>query len=212
MNEGGAYEVQLPNAATGETYYIRVAAADPSGARATGAYTLGATLVPAGPTTFVQTLSDSLTGLESVQYTSMDVVGGDRLTQFSLGATGGSSTAASAVRMTIFNSEGRAVFTIVALAGQPVATGSVWLASGAYTVALNAATADGSALESLGVSLASRALSDPIDPYPIDPLLPPPPPLQPITAPAPAPSPPPQPILDPITSPFLDLPGFTAVL
>jgi hypothetical protein len=211
MNEGESYQVQLPNAATGATYFIRVVAADPSGGRATGVYTLGATLVPHAGASFVQTLADTLSDAELVQYTQMEVAGGDRLTQFALGATGGSSTAASAVRMTIFDSAGHAVFTAVALAGQQITTGAVWLASGTYTVAFNAATADGSALGSLALSLESRTLSDPIDPYPIDPTLPPPPPLSPVTAPVPAPTPPPPPILDPITNPFAGLFGYTLI-
>jgi hypothetical protein len=72
----------------------------------------------------------------------------------------------------------------------------------------NAATQDGSTFSALAVSLASRALSDPIDPYVTDPTAPPPPPLVPITAPLPVPTPPPAPIVDPITNPFLGLLGF----
>src|SRR5207244_253123 len=83
-------------------------------------------------------------------------------------ATGGSATAATAVRMTLFDSTGHAVFTTVALAGQPLATGAVWLAAGNYTVVFNAATRDGSALGSLAVDVAARALSDPIDAYAAD--------------------------------------------
>src|SRR5205823_974494 len=48
-NDGGSFEVQLPNAAIGTTFYIRVSAADPSGGRSTGVYTLGATLSPTAP-------------------------------------------------------------------------------------------------------------------------------------------------------------------
>lgn len=209
MNEGGAYEVQLANATTGTTYYIRVAAANPTGSRNVGVYTLGATLVPVAPTSFASVVGDTLSTGEAVTYTQMQV-NGDRLTQFALTATGGSTSTATAVRMTVFDANGRTVFTLVSVAGRPLTTGAVWLPSGTYTVVFNAATQNGSTFQGLEVSLAARKLSDPIDPYVEDPLAPPPVPQVPIVAlpPVPiAPTTPPPPIVDPITNPFLGLLG-----
>jgi hypothetical protein len=203
QSDNGSFEVQLAGATTGTTYYVRVAAADPTGAHATGIYTLGATLSPVGPTQFESIGSDSLTTSTATQYSTMTVTG-DRLTQFALNATGGSTTATTAVRMTLFDATGRAVFTTVALAGQPLSTGAVWLGSGTYTVVFNAATRDGSSLQTLAVDVAARTLSDPIDPYVIDPTETPPPP--PVVIDIPVPTPPPAvPIVDPITDPFLGL-------
>jgi hypothetical protein len=68
----------------------------------------------------------------------------------------------------------------------------------------NAATRDGSSLQTLAVDVAARTLSDPIDPYVIDPTETPPPP--PVVIDIPVPTPPPAvPIVDPITDPFLGL-------
>ncbi|MBP3956053.1 hypothetical protein J8F10_12245 [Gemmata sp. G18] len=202
LNEGGAYSIQLANATTGTTYFIRVAASAAAGSSASGTYTLGATLAPVAPTTYTHVTADTLTAPEAVQYTTMDVAG-DRLTQFALTATGGSATALTAVRMTIYDATGHAVFTTVARAGQPLSTGAVWLVSGSYSVVFNAATQDGSALQSLGLVLSARTLSDPLDPIIVNPTVPPPPPLAPITTPTPTPTPPPTlPVIPPVTNPF----------
>jgi hypothetical protein len=208
MNQSGSYEVQLANATTGTTYFIRVAAAAASSTGTTGIYSLGATLAPIAPTTFNSVTSGTLSTGNSVSYTQMQVTG-DRLTQFALSATGGSATAETAVRVTIFDSNGHAVFTAVTIAGAPLTTGAVWLASGTYTVVFNASTQDGSAFQALGVSLSARKLTDPIDPYLEDPLAPPPQPLMPVSAPAPTPMPPPDPIVDPISDPFAGLSTFS---
>ncbi|VTR94616.1 zn-dependent protease : Matrixin OS=Singulisphaera acidiphila (strain ATCC BAA-1392 / DSM 18658 / VKM B-2454 / MOB10) GN=Sinac_4791 PE=4 SV=1: Peptidase_M10: PPC [Gemmata massiliana] len=208
MNEGGSYAIQLANATTGTTYYIRVGASTAAGSSSFGMYTLGATLAPVAPTTYTQVTSDTLTQPEAVQYTTIDVAG-DRLTQFALTATGGSSTSATAVRMTIFDATGHAVFTTVARAGLPLTTGAVWLVSGSYTVVFNAATLDGSSIQSLGLVLSARTLSDPLDPIVENPTVPPPPPLSPITAPTPAPTPPPTvPVIGPVTNPFTPTPTY----
>lgn len=209
-NDGGSYQVQLEGATTGTTYFIRVAAADPSGGHATGAYTLGATLAPVGATQFDPVITDTLTASQTTQYSTMTVEG-DRLTQFAITASGGSETTDTAVRMTIFDANGQSVFTTVALSGQSMSTGLVWLAAGEYTLVFNAATRDGSALSNLSVDLSARTLSDPIDPYVDDPTVaaPPPAPLPPVVVINPAPTPPPTlPIIDPITNPFMGLFGF----
>lgn len=180
MNESGSYEVQLAGAASGTTYYLRVAG-DPAGTQTTGGYGLGAVLTPAAATSFDPLGAYTLSAGSAVQYQQMNVDGG-RLTQFALTANGNSN---SAVRMTVYDATGHAVFTTVAQGGGTVSTGSVWLASGTYTVVFNAATRDGSALSNLAVGLSTRAISDPIDPYPLDPTSPPPPPLS--TSPPPPP-------------------------
>lgn len=206
MNEDGAYQVQLASAVAGTTYHIRVSAADSTSLRSTGTYALGATLAPVGTTQFDDVVSDTLSAAESVQYSKMEVAG-DRLTQFALTATGGSTSATTAVRMSVFDSAGHLVFTTVAVAGQSLSTAAVWLPSGDYTVAFNAATQDGSNIESLGLAVEARTLSDPIDPYVENPTSPPAP-QSPISIAAPTTDQPVGPILDPITNPFLGLFGF----
>src|SRR5439155_19161334 len=148
MNENGVFEVQLPCQATGTTYYLRVASAVSSGSRSTGSYTLSATLAPVAATQFDGLATSTITNDHTTVYSTM-TVDGNRLSQFSLSAQAGSATAPVAVRVTLFDCNGRAVFTRTVLAGQPLVTGEIWLPSGTFTVVFNAATKDGSALPNL---------------------------------------------------------------
>ncbi len=186
-NENGAFTVQLGNQQTGTTYYLKVTAADPSGAQAVGAYTLAANVARVAVTTFDPQGTTTLTAAQATVYARMTATE-TRLTQFSLSAatTGAVRTA---VRMSILNGQGQVVFSVVAEAGKPLVTGTIWLLAGEYTVAFQAATADGSALPGLTYTLGKRELSDPMDPFPIDPGGTPLPP--PVTSPPPATSPPP---------------------
>jgi hypothetical protein len=199
MNQGGSYEVELANASSGTTYYISVGSQD---GQSVGFYTLSATLAPVAATQFISAGNASLTTAGAINDTQMTVTG-DRLVQFALSATGGSFTGVTGVRMSIFDATGKLVFTMSAVAGAPLSTGFVWLGSGSYTVVYNAATSDGSDMGLLSVSVASRTLTDPIDPLPINPTSPPPPPQSPITVPTPPPVPPAPPLLPPVPPPSL---------
>jgi hypothetical protein len=210
-NENGAFTVQLADQAPGTTYFLRVNAADPAGTNATGGYALAASLAPVEVTEFQGLNSSTLSASQNQLYSQMTLSGG-KLTQFSLSATSAAGAVDSAVRVTVFNSAGQSIFSIVAEAGKALTTGTVWLSAGTYTVVFNAATRDGSALEGLTFNLAARERSDPVDPYVEPPLGPPtppqpqpPPPPNPITVIGVSPTnpvPPVGPINDPIINPF----------
>jgi hypothetical protein len=126
------------------------------------------------------------------------------LNQFSLSATAAAWAPRSAVRATVFDETGRAIFSFAAEAGRPLRTGAVWLPAGAYTVAFSAATWDaGAVLPAVTFDFRMRTLSDPVDPIIVDPISPPPD-DQPITTEPTVPTPP-LPILDPISDPFLEV-------
>jgi hypothetical protein len=216
-NENGAFTVQLADQQPGSTYFIRVNAADPAGSNATGGYALATSLAQVDVTEFAGLTTSTLTASQDQLYTQM-TLGGGKLTQFSLSAATEMGAPESAVRVTIVNADGQSVFTLVAKAGQPLTTGTVWLSAGTYTVVFNGATRDGSALDGLTFNLSARERSDPVDPYlegpigatpppppPTSPPPPPPPPSDPITVievSPPAPLPPVGPISDPIANPF----------
>ncbi len=164
--KSGTYTIQIPNQQAGQTYYLQVRAADPSGSRATGTYVLMANLTSAGPIQFDGLAGDTLSASKSVAYSKMDVTE-SRLTEFTLTADTGRSGVDAAVRMTIFDAQGHAVFTMVALAGQTV-TGNVWLPAGTYTVAFNAATRSGAQIPSLAFGWSKRERSNPLDPILVD--------------------------------------------
>jgi hypothetical protein len=189
-NENGAFTIQLANQQPGQTYFLRVLAANPTGTRATGAYALAASLAPVDVTAFGQLASGTLTAEQPQLYSAMTVDSG-KLTQFSLTTATRTGAPASAVRVSIINSSGQTVFTLVAEAGRALTTGTVWLSTGTYIVVFNAATRDGSVLDGLTFNLSGRERSDPIDPYLEGPMgLPPPPPPPPPPSPPPPPAPP----------------------
>jgi Matrixin len=226
-NEQGAYTVQLANQSPGQTYYIRVSAADPSGAQALGGYALSANLSDTGVTTFDSLTSGTLTASANTLYGSLTLTGG-KLVQYSLSASTAAGAPVSAVGLTIVDSNGNTVFSMAAVAGQPLTTGTVWLSAGTYTVVFDAATQNGSPLQGVSFSASIRERSDPMNPIFLDPNGPPPsPPPAPPTVPPPLSPPPPPPppsppsswisfttlptstppvtIIDPIANPFLDL-------
>ncbi|MBN9517151.1 matrixin family metalloprotease, partial [bacterium] len=159
-NENGAFTVQLGNQQTGTTYYLKVTAADPSGAQAVGAYTLAANVARAAVAAFDPLGTAALNSARATAYARMTVTE-TRLTQFSLSVSG-AGAARAAVRMSILNGQGQVVFSLVAGAGQPLVTGTLWLLAGEYTVVFQAATADGRGLPGLTYTLGKRELSDPM--------------------------------------------------
>jgi hypothetical protein len=198
-NDHGTFAVQVPNQQAGQTYYIQVQAANPGGARSTGSYVLGANLSPYGPIRFQGLAGSTLSASQSVVSSKMDVKD-VRLTQFTLSADIGASTADAAVRMTIFDDKGHAVFTMVAFAGQPLVTGNVWLAPGSYTVVFNAATRSGAPLPNLAFNWSKRERSSPLDPIFLDPTGDPTQPI--VTTTPPTNDPIGISLIDPISNPF----------
>ena len=200
-NQAGSFEVELANATSGTTYFIKLSGMNGQGS---GYYSLGATLAAAPPTTFAPTVTDTLTSANTINATQLTVAN-DQLVQFALTATTVGPTAA-AVRMSIFDTNGQLVFTMVDFTNQPLATGFIWLAAGNYTLVFNAVNVNGSTIQSVSTALSSRALTDPIDPYPVDPTSPPPPPLVPVTAPVPPPTTPPVSVVSAVASPLAAIP------
>ncbi|HUR54846.1 MAG TPA: matrixin family metalloprotease [Gemmataceae bacterium] len=202
MNENGVYQIQLAGQATGTEYFVRVASAA-TGSQSYGGYALLATLTPASAVSFRELSAPTMTSSSATLYSTM-TVDGNRLSQFSLSATAANNASNVAVRVTIFDSGGREIFTRSVRAGAALKTGEIWLPSGTFTVVFNTATSDGSALPNVTFNFGVRELSDPIDPLPEDPTQPPP--LdQPIVLPPPVVPPPPDPVVDPIRDPFLGL-------
>src|SRR5205823_1023833 len=176
LNAPGNYLIQVPNAAAGSTYYLKVAAAPNAGAHNTGAYALGVNFSATPlvlPQMGTKTISSPTSGVARDVYKltvpeSADVT-------FTLSASAPAATGvAVAVRMRVYDQNGNVVLTIDALNGQTTSA-KVLLAHGTYTVVFTAATQDGSALPALSYLLRGKTVTDPLDPVPVDPNAPPPP-------------------------------------
>src|SRR5439155_3005846 len=90
------------------------------------------------------------------------------VSHFVLSAGAVSTSATTAVRMTVFDANGKPVFVLTALAGQTV-SGDVYLEAGTYKVLFVAATVDGSTLQSLSYNLRGKSITDPMGPRVQDP-------------------------------------------
>jgi hypothetical protein len=167
--DGGRYVIQA-NVLPGADYYVVVQAVGRDGQYLAGDYDVAVSFSdPRVQLTSVRqgTLSDS----RSQEYVTL-TVGENRLYQFTLEGQTTDPTIASAVRMVVYDASGLAVFTISADAGQRT-SGAVLLHAGTYTVRFQAATTDGESLPAMGYTFKEVVISDPIDPFTINPLTPP---------------------------------------
>ena len=164
VNEGGSFTVQVPNAVAGATYYVKVAAANPSGTNNTGGYFLGIdfSTTPVSLQTVTQgTLS--ATQSESAGTLTLSQA---QLMHFVLSAQAASPSTAAAIRLTVLNSSGAVVATTVAYNGSDAVSVTPALAAGSYTVLLTEYAPSGSSLPSVQYTLQAARLDDPIGPQP----------------------------------------------
>lgn len=166
VNDGGSYTVQVANAVPGATYYVKAAAAQPSGSNNVGNYFLGVDFT----TRAVQFTRYVTAGLEQgqAQGSSTLTLTKSQLFHFVLSARSADTTVASAVRMTVYDAAGRVLLTLVAPAGETV-TRDLFLPRGVYMVRFAAGTRTGVPLPRLTYELSGLALTDPVGPEADDP-------------------------------------------
>ncbi|HTK76219.1 MAG TPA: matrixin family metalloprotease [Gemmataceae bacterium] len=171
INDDDCYLLQVPNVTAGATYYIRVSA-DVSAApeHAKGDYQLGVNYT-AQPLVLGPLAGDSLSAANAAQVRSLTVTK-PQVSHFALTAGDAATTDVAAIRMTVFDQNGRAVFALTALAGQTV-TGDVYLGAGTYKIIFRAATQHDTPLPAIAFTLRGKSLTDPINPLPQDPNDPP---------------------------------------
>ncbi len=160
VNENGAYVVQVANALSNQDYYIEVIAANPAGPQNTGNYFLG---VDFGPNaTSLQTLTSGTLTQSNKQNLGTLTVNEGQVFHFTLSAnTGGAAAIESAIRMTIYDANGNAVYSGVALDGETISA-TLYLAAGSYTFRFVGGTRTGDPLPLINYVLNAVGLSDPI--------------------------------------------------
>jgi Matrixin len=124
-NDAGLMSLQVPNAMPGADYIVSVLART---AGDTGSYFLAIDFNQFALTEFEGVTSNTLKagGKDSATLTVTEA----GVYEFALAAQG----TVGAVTMTVYDSLGRAVFTLTATAGQPLMTTSLYMAGGKYTV------------------------------------------------------------------------------
>ena len=167
VNENGSYTVQVPNAGSKATYYIKVEAQAPESSRGIGNYFLG---IDFGGKAITQDQFAAGTLTAAAKETTFKFTTCQtQLHHFVLSATSSNYAVQSAVRMTIYDSEGNVVATRVATAGDAVSF-DVALAPGEYFVRFSAGTKDKTkTLPNLNFKLVGLVASDPIGPMMTDP-------------------------------------------
>jgi hypothetical protein len=159
-NENGTFSVEVPNVASGGTYYLKVSALSPGNGHDTGNYFLGADFTTQPVT--------KLTNYASGQFTRPNVpttqplsVPKNQLYEFMLAA---SATAPVDVRMQILDENKTVVFTLDTVAGLPASTEHIYLAAGQYTIRYLAVAAPGTTMPPVDFQSTGQVVSDPIGP------------------------------------------------
>jgi hypothetical protein len=178
VHEGGNYVLQLPQAQLNARYYVAVSAVTPGGATDVGNYFLGVDIGSVA-TPFDSLVSSSLsptaaqatangwTTQPNLSFTAYR----DQIFHFVLNAgTRTTTTGAASVQMTISDAAGNVVATLVATAGD-TRTLTLFLARGDYVIRFTGINPTGAATDPLDYELSGLSLSDPIEPYLIDPTL-----------------------------------------
>jgi hypothetical protein len=197
VNDSSSYMLQIPGVASGNTFYIKVAPDMSAGANNTGDYLLGVNY-RSTPIALGQIVTSTLTASQPAEYRTMSV-SQSQVTHLVLSAS--ATAVPAAVRLTLYDQNGVAVFVLTAMAGQTV-SGDVYLAGGVtYKAVFCAATADHSPLPSLTYNLRGKSLTDPIDPLPTDPTDPSSGDGTPVVTDPTTPPPSPDPLTDPYTPP-----------
>jgi hypothetical protein len=124
-NDAGLMSLQVPNVTPGHDYIVSVLART---AGDTGSYFLAIDFNQFAVTEFNGVTSDTLkVGGQDSATLNITAAG---VYEFALAAQG----ASGGLTMTVYDAAGRAVFTLTAVAGQPLMTSTVYLTGGTYTV------------------------------------------------------------------------------
>jgi hypothetical protein len=173
VNENGSYVVQVPGALPNVDYYVAVRGEQPTGAHGVGNYFLGVDF--SSKQVNLQTFtSGTLTQASRDDFRTVQV-NQSQLFHLVLAVNSTDVSAASAVKMTIYDHAGNVVTTLTVLNGQTQSM-TVFLAPGTYTVRFAGGTLDSSSLPATDYVLRGLNLGDPIGPQVIDPTLAPAPP------------------------------------
>jgi hypothetical protein len=162
INDHGNYAMQIQQPVAGATYVVCVLAANLNGKQNVGNYFVGVDFSPHA--LVLPTLSSgTLTGSELIENTL--TLSQNQLFHFVLACDTPGTTAPAAVQMTIVDSGGHILFTLVAGNNEPV-SGNILLLPGTYSVLFSTSGGTPAAANYL---LRGSTPSDPIGPEPTDP-------------------------------------------
>jgi hypothetical protein len=168
VNNKNAFTVQVTNAASNATYFVKVEAASQADHNV-GSYALGVdfrtdstALDTAASGMLSSTVREAFKRLNNYE---------SQLFHFSLPAS--RANVQTAIRLTIYDSNNQVVKSMTSVNGEALST-TVFLQSGIYTIRLEGGAVDNQPPPQIFYDLHCLRISDPIDPPPIDPTDPPP--------------------------------------
>lgn len=164
VRNGPTTILQVSGVEAWTTYYVRVKAADPAAWAGRQAYRFGIDYRNE-PVALESVASGTLTAASPQMRRQLSVTRSE-LFAFDLAAQSLDSQVAAA-RLTVFNSAGQPVLSIVSKDGVS-ARGTVLLAPGEYTVVITGSSQNGSPLSGLAIDARFLSLSDPIGPAATD--------------------------------------------
>jgi hypothetical protein len=171
-NANGTYSLQVVGVTPGAVYTVGVSAANPSGSAAVGSYRLAVDFdsTPVALTTYT---SGTLTAAASHVFNMLQV-NTTQFFHFVFTATDSvASSAPAALTMTLYDTSGNVVQSVVGQAGSALST-TVLLEPGQYVFRLEAAGQNNTQLADAAYILQGSDLSDPIGPMPVMPVMVPP--------------------------------------
>src|SRR6266545_4715268 len=168
VNENGTYTVQVANAVPGAAYYVKVDAAGAAAGHTTGNYFLALQFGPNAQN--LQALGSGTLGATVPETSGTLAVGTTMLFHFVLSANASNAPSGTGVRLTILDSNGQVVGSLLAGVAQPVSL-TMLLSAGTYRFIYDAVGPSGQPLPSVTYTLAGVGVSDPIGPQPVDPTM-----------------------------------------
>ena len=170
-NGGGLYSVQAAGVKPGGNYFLKVGPATAYGTPGSGNFSLSAQFGSAAAQ--LSTLAIGAVGPTMPTKAYSLYVGESQLLHMVLSADAGGATPApgSSLRLTVLDSHGNILETLVAPAGDTVSGSDLLLTPGAYTLRITALGSLGGPPPALGFRLLGEEISDPIGPVINDPTL-----------------------------------------
>jgi hypothetical protein len=163
-NGNGSYSVQLGNAPSMASYFIRVSALNPTGPNNRGDYFLGVNFNTQPPVAYENVAAAMFDGTSSTTSNQL-TVGVSDLFAFRLSAATAGGKSGESVQMTITDSQGNVILSLLATDGQPAVTANAYLQAGQYTVTYQVITPVGQAFTPINYWFDLLQESDPMGTY-----------------------------------------------
>lgn len=163
-NTDGEYSIESTSLTPGAVYYLDVQAWTPMGANNVGNYVLAVKFDTSAPVAYAM-VEASMLSSSSQSNTGVLTIQQNQLFQFSLAADTFDASEDAAVTLTVYDSQGRKVLSLTAVAGRPPVTRLAYLTTGDYTIVYTAQSLSGGVMPPVAYWFTGDDLTEPSGPY-----------------------------------------------